>query len=78
MIYLLEDDDSIRKLVVYALKSQDFEAEGFDRPSAFWPAVNAAVPSLILLDLMLAWTPGQTITSLSLLALWSCWHVFEQ
>ena len=61
MIYLLEDDDSIRKLVVYALKSQDFEAEGFDRPSAFWPAVNAAVPSLILLDLMLPEEDGLSV-----------------
>ena len=27
MIYILEDDDSIRKLVTYALESQGFEAE---------------------------------------------------
>ncbi len=53
MIYLLEDDDSIRKLVVYALKSQGYEAEGFDRPSAFWDAMEKAKPELILLDLML-------------------------
>ena len=36
MIYLLEDDDSIRKLVVYALESQGFEAEGFGSPEPFW------------------------------------------
>lgn len=53
MIYLLEDDDSIRKLVVYALKSQGYEAEGFDRPSAFWDAMEKTKPELILLDLML-------------------------
>ena len=29
MIYFLEDDDSIRKLVIYGLESQGFEAEGF-------------------------------------------------
>ena len=29
-IYLLEDDDSIRKLVIYALSSQGYEAQGFD------------------------------------------------
>ena len=29
MIYLLEDDDSIRKLVIYALESQGFTAAGF-------------------------------------------------
>ena len=30
MIFLLEDDESIRKLVVYALQSQGFEAAGFE------------------------------------------------
>ena len=36
MIYLLEDDDSIRELVIYTLNSQGMEARGFARPSAFW------------------------------------------
>ena len=29
LIYCVEDDDDIRELVVYALKSSGFEAEGF-------------------------------------------------
>ena len=33
MIYLLEDDESIRELVIYTLKSQGYEAKGFERPS---------------------------------------------
>ena len=41
MIYLLEDDDSIRELVIYTLNSQGMEARGFARPSAFW-TVGAA------------------------------------
>ena len=40
MIYLLEDDDSIRDLVIYTLNSQGMEARGFERPSAFWEAVR--------------------------------------
>ena len=28
MIYLVEDDDSIRKLVIYALESHGYEAQG--------------------------------------------------
>lgn len=36
MIYLVEDDESIRELVIYTLKSQGFEAKGFERPSLFW------------------------------------------
>ena len=36
MIYLVEDDESIRELVVYTLNSQGMEAEGFGTPSDFW------------------------------------------
>ena len=61
MIYLLEDDDSIRKLVVYALKSQGHEAEGYDKPSAFWAAVQKAVPKLVLLDIMLPEEDGISV-----------------
>ena len=39
MIYVLEDDASIQKLVVYTLNSQGMEARGFDRPSQFWSAL---------------------------------------
>ena len=53
MIYVLEDDASIRKLVVYTLNSQGMEAEGFDRPSLFWRALEERRPELVLLDIML-------------------------
>lgn len=53
MIYLLEDDDSIRELVIYTLTSQGMEASGFSRPSEFWEAMRSAPPSLLLLDIML-------------------------
>ena len=53
MIYILEDDASIRKLVVYTLNSQGMEAEGFERPSAFWTALERKRPDLVLLDIML-------------------------
>ena len=53
MIYLVEDDESIRELVVYTLKSQDLEAKGFEKPSLFWKELEKEVPSLILLDIML-------------------------
>ena len=39
MIYLLEDDASIRKLVIYTLNSQGIEAQGFEYPSQFWNAL---------------------------------------
>ena len=53
MIYLLEDDESIRKLVIYALESQGFEARGFETPKDFWEALSQEAPQLILLDIML-------------------------
>lgn len=53
MIYLVEDDESIRELVVYTLNSQGLEAEGFGLPSEFWKAMGEKMPSLLLLDVML-------------------------
>lgn len=61
MIYLLEDDDSIRKLIVYALLNQGYAAEGFEAPSAFWEAVRKAVPELVLLDIMLPEEDGLSV-----------------
>lgn len=61
MIYLLEDDDSIRKLVIYALESQGFTAAGFAVPSAFWKAMGRELPELILLDIMLPGEDGYNI-----------------
>lgn len=61
MIYLLEDDDSIRDLVIYTLNAQGMEARGFALPSAFWQAMEETVPSLILLDIMLPEEDGLSI-----------------
>lgn len=61
MIYILEDDASIRKLVVYTLNSQGMEAEGFDRPSLFWSALGEKKPDLLLLDIMLPEEDGLQI-----------------
>ena len=61
MIYLLEDDASIRKLVVYTLKTGGLDAEGFASPSRFWEAVEKEVPTLVLLDLMLPEEDGLSV-----------------
>ena len=60
MIYLLEDDDSIRDLVMYTLSTQGMEVRGFDRPSEFWDAMTE-LPSLVLLDIMLPEEDGLSI-----------------
>ena len=53
MIYLLEDDESILKFVIYALKQTGMEAQGFSLPSEFKRAVEERKPNLCLLDIML-------------------------
>lgn len=63
MIYLLEDDDSIRKLVIYALESQGYQAEGFSMPAEFWAAMKQRMPKLVLLDIMLPQEDGLSILS---------------
>lgn len=63
MIYILEDDASIRKLVVYTLNSQGMEAEGFERPSQFWRALGERKPDLLLLDIMLPEEDGLHVLS---------------
>lgn len=49
MIYLLEDDESIRKLVTYTLQHVGYEAAGLSAPSAFWAAMKRQTPELVLL-----------------------------
>ena len=53
LIYLVEDDKSIRELVAYTLESAGFQAGGFEKPSVFWRACEKRLPDLVLLDLML-------------------------
>ena len=61
MIYLLEDDDNIRELVLYTLNSSGLDAEGFPRPSQFWTAMERRTPDLVILDIMLPQEDGLTI-----------------
>ena len=61
MIYLVEDDNSIRELVLYTLNASGLEAEGFERPSAFWGAMERRRPDLVVLDIMLPEEDGLAI-----------------
>ena len=61
MIYFIEDDDSIRELVIYTLNSVGFEARGFAKPSDYWNALKTETPDLILLDIMLPEEDGMEI-----------------
>jgi len=59
-IYILEDDENIRELVLYALKTE-FSAAGFSCPADFWQAIKTEMPSLLLLDIMLPEEDGISI-----------------
>ncbi len=61
MIYLLEDDDNIRKLVCYALSKEGFEVQGYSSPKEFHQGMNMEFPELILLDIMLPEEDGLSI-----------------
>lgn len=60
LIYCIEDDESIRELIIYALKNSGFEAIGFEDGESFF-SLKDPQPSLILLDIMLPGDNGYTI-----------------
>ena len=51
MIFCVEDDSSIRELMLYALQSAGFEGKGFPHGEALFQGLGAQVPDLILLRL---------------------------
>ncbi len=61
MIYVLEDDSTIRELVVYTLCHMDMPAKGFEKPSLFWQEVKGEQPDLVLLDIMLPEEDGLSV-----------------
>ena len=58
MIWCVEDDPSIRDIVVYALNSTGLEAYGFEDGQVFWDTLQEKQPDLILLDVMLPGIDG--------------------
>lgn len=61
MIFCIEDDDDIRELMLYTLRTAGFEAQGFPDSQSFWQALNKEQPELILLDIMLPEEDGISI-----------------
>jgi two-component system alkaline phosphatase synthesis response regulator PhoP len=58
MIYCVEDDLSIRELMLYTLRASGFEAVGFGDGESLFDALNQAHPKIILLDIMLPGMDG--------------------
>ena len=61
MIFCLEDDSSIRDLMIYTLRSAGFEAEGFENNQLFQERIKEEIPELIMLDIMLPDEDGISI-----------------
>jgi len=60
-IYCVEDDESIRELILYALKSGGYDAEGFESSTALFNTLRQQPAELILLDVMLPSDDGFNI-----------------
>ena len=60
-IYYVEDDTSIRELVLYALKTAEFQVMGFENAASFYTRMKEQQPDLILLDIMLPDEDGVSI-----------------
>lgn len=61
MIYIVEDDRSIRDLVLYALHNENYKAEGFENADDFFAKVKKELPTLVMLDIMLPGMSGLEI-----------------
>ncbi len=58
MIYCVEDDASIRELMLYTLRASGYEAEGFEQGRELLDALKRYTPKLIMLDIMLPGMDG--------------------
>ncbi len=61
MIFILEDDEGILSLVLYALNSANLKAKGFSLPKEFWEAMAKEEPSCVVLDVMLPQEDGLSV-----------------
>lgn len=61
MIFCVEDDKSIRDLMIYTLASVGYEAEGFASGKELFEALSTKSPQLIMLDIMLPEEDGLSI-----------------
>ena len=48
LIYCVEDDESIRELVSYALRGQGYKVEGFGDANALYDALQKNIPVMLL------------------------------
>lgn len=61
LIYIVEDDLSIKELESYALINSNFNVGSFDNARGLYEALGNAIPALIILDIMLPDEDGLSI-----------------
>ena len=62
LIYVLEDDESVRELETYALQGNGYEVCGFGEPKSFYHALAKRRPDLIIVDIMIPVEDGLSVT----------------
>lgn len=61
LIYVVEDDESIREIETIALSNSGHEVVSFDNANDFFKRINDVIPDLLVLDIMLPDSDGNTI-----------------
>lgn len=61
MIYCVEDDRSVRELMVYTLKASGFEVKGMETGKELFASIEPAEAELVMLDIMLPDEDGLSI-----------------
>lgn len=62
LVYIVEDDLSIKEIETIALKNSNYDVEAFTCAADFFAALHERVPQLVLLDIMLPDNDGYAIT----------------
>ncbi len=61
LIYVVEDDESIREIETIALKNSGHEVYAFENASSFFQKISDILPDLLVLDVMLPDSDGNAI-----------------
>lgn len=61
LIYIVEDDESIREIEEFALKNSGHKVLGFEDAKSFYKQIADVIPDLVLLDIMLPDENGNEI-----------------
>ena len=67
MIFCVEDDNSVRELMIYTLNTAGFEARGFSGGKGMFAALKEEMPELIMLDIMLPEEDGIMMDGIAIL-----------